>query len=160
MKKLFLNPFTILAIGSVLYTGCTSNNPYKSWNDNLINEKAPVRLVKDKTFTKKNATRYIEDWAGVKGESIIDDNSKKQAFKLIEKHCGHKKENFIESRIVKYTKTNWEEVWLFQDEKSYRPDKISGLTVFFEYNTKTNENRTRLFGKCHTGRGTSFTNFN
>ena len=42
MKKLFLNPFTILAIGSILYTGCTSNNPYKSWNDNFIKGKAQL----------------------------------------------------------------------------------------------------------------------
>ena len=160
MRYSTLSTFVILVISSIIYTGCASNNPTKSWNERLIKEKAPVRLIKDQNFTTKNATRYFEDWAGVKGKSIINNKSKKNTFRLIKKYCNHKKENFLESRIVKYTKINLEEVWLFKDNKSYRPDKISGLTIFFEYNPKTNENKTRIIGECHTGRGTSFTNFN
>ncbi len=158
MKKSF-----IIAIFIALLTGCASTNPSIPWNEKLIKDKAPVRMVKDKSFTKKNAIRYIEDWAGVKGKSIVNEKYMKMVFSSIKKKCGYGKNEFIETYIVKHTNYDKgniiEEVWLFNDPKSFRDDKISGLTIYLEYNKKTNQTTGDFFGGCHTGKGTSFTNF-
>lgn len=152
----------IIAIFITLLTGCASSNPSTSWNEMLIKKKAPVRMVKDKSFTKKNATRYIEDWAGVKGKTNVNEEYMNVVFSGIEKKCAYGKNDFIEAYIIKDISNNQgiiiEEVWLFNDPESLRDDKISGLTIYLEYDKKTNITVGDFFGGCHTGKGTSFTN--
>lgn len=157
MKKNFIMAFFI-----ALLVGCASSNPSIPWNKMLEKKKAPVRMVKDKSFTKKNATRYIENWAGVKGKSIVNKKYMNMILTDISKKCGYGKNEFIETYIVKQVGDDngiiIEEVWLFNDPKSFRDDKISGLTIYLEYYKKTNLTAGDFFGGCHTGKGTSFTN--
>lgn len=156
MKKSFT-----IAVFAVLISGCASSNPSVAWNNKLIKQKSPVRLVEDKSFNNKNSTRYIEDWAGKKGKSIISEQYRKMIFLGIEKKCGYGKEQFKETYVVQHINNNegniLEEVWLFNDPKSFREDKVSGLTIYLEYNKNTNKTVGNFFGSCHTGKGTSFT---
>lgn len=153
-----------IVIGIALITllsGCASSNPSTAWNKNLIKIKAPVRMVIDNSYTNTNATRYSEDWAGIKGKSIINEQYTNMVLAGIEKKCGYSKEQFIEAYIVQHVNNDTsniiEEVWLFNDPKSFREDKVSGLTIYLEYNKKTNVTLGDFFGSCHTGKGTSFT---
>jgi len=121
-------------------------------------------MVEDKSFDKKDATRYVEDWAGVKGNSALNEQYKNMVFSNIEKKCGFTKEDFREVYVVQYAQDSAgiiiEEVWLFNDQESFRKDKISGLTVYMEYNKKSNLTLEDIFGSCHTSRETSFTSVN
>jgi len=156
MRKSF-----IVIVFAMFISGCVSTNPSIAWNDKLIKQKAPVRMLEDKSFDKKDTTRYIEDWAGIKGKSAINEQYKSIVFSKIEKKCGFNKENFREAYIVQHVQNNIgiiiEEVWLFNDQKSFRKDKISGLTIYVEYNKKSNLTFGDIFGDCHTSRATSFT---
>lgn len=158
MKKTTLTTTSILALTALLYTGCASSSSkmQESWNKQHIESKSPVRLVQDPSF--KNGTRYIEDWAGVKGTSAINKEYQEKSFQQIQQSCGYGKNEFIEARIVNHTQTSWEEVWLFNDPKSYRDDKISGITLYLQYNPNSNQTSVKFIGVCHTPKGTSFTN--
>lgn len=155
MKKSF-----IVIVFAIFIGGCASPNPSIAWNDILIKQKAPVRMVENTSFDKKGTTRYVEDWAGVKGKSAINEQYKSIIFSNIEKKCRFTKEDFREVYIVQHAQDNVgiiiEEVWLFNDQESFREDKISGLTVYMEYNKKNNQTLGDIFGSCHTSRGTSF----
>ena len=147
-----------------LLTGCATSNPSTAWNESLIKAKAPVRMIKDDSFPDKKGTRYIENWAGIKGISILNERYINMISADVEKKCGYGKEQFIEAYIVQHTDNDAgniiEEVWLFNDSKSFRDDKISGLTIYLEYDKKTNITKGDFFGNCHTGKGTSFTFIN
>ncbi len=144
-----------------LLTGCANQNPSTTWNESLIKAKAPVRMIKDDSFPDKKGVKYIENWAGVKGKSILNERYINMLYADIEKKCGYGKEQFIEAYIVQHTNNATgniiEEVWLFNDSKSLRDDKISGLTVYLEYDKKTDFTKGEIFGNCHTGKGMSFT---
>jgi len=151
----------MVALFIALVSGCAGTNPSTAWNEKLIKQKAPTRMLKDTSFTQKNAIRYAEDWAGEKGKSIVNEKYKTIIFSNIQKRCGYGKNEFIETYVIQHTDSDKatviEEVWLFNDPKSFRDDKVSGLTVYLEYNKKTNQTLGDFFGKCHTGKGTSFT---
>jgi hypothetical protein len=167
-EGLVMNKLTIIILSAFLVTGCASTNSNTSsdsssanvsnmtqeqWNEILIKSKSPVRLIKDSS--DKDAIELIEVWAGIAGESGISQRYQTMAFDNIKKRCGYGKGEFAEFRIVKSDSKTMEEVWLFNDPKSYRADKLSGMTVFLQYDAVTNFIQGELFGKCHTGRGTS-----
>ena len=160
MEDIMIKSF-IVTVFAIVIGGCASINPSIAWNDKLIKQKAPVRMVVDKSFNKKDATRYVEDWAGVKGKSVLNEQYKNMVFSNIEKKCGYSKEDFREVYVVQHKQDSVgiiiEEVWLFNDQESFREDKITGLTVYMEYNKKSNLTLGDIFGSCHTSRGTSFT---
>lgn len=140
----------------IVLIGCSTSHPYKAWNDAHVKNKSPVRFVKDESFIKPNSERYRESWAGIKGESAVSDRYKTLAFNAIKKQCGYGE--IVEFRVVSHAENSWEEVWLFNDAKSFRVDKISGLTVFFKYNPSSKMTNTTLYGACHTKKGISITN--
>jgi len=142
-----MTKYFMVAIFIALVSGCAGTNPSAAWNEKLIKQKAPTRMVKDTSFTQKNAIRYAEDWAGKKGKSIVNEKYKTIIFSNIQKRCGYGKNEFIETYVIQHT----------DSDKALRDDKISGLTVYLEYNKKTNQTLGDFFGKCHTGKGTSFT---
>jgi hypothetical protein len=166
MNKLVITIFNILLItgcsvsqNNKVNTAANINNvdinskTQEQWNEILIKSKSPVRLIKDSS--DKDAIELIEVWAGIAGESGISQRYQTMAFDNIKKRCGYGKDEFTEFRIVKSDSKTMEEVWLFNDPKSYRADKLSGMTVFLQYDAVTNFIQGELFGKCHTGRGTS-----
>jgi uncharacterized protein YceK len=163
-----MNKLTIIILSVFLVTGCASTNSNTSsdsssanvsnmtqeqWNEILIKSKSPVRLIKDSS--DKGAIELIEVWAGVAGESGISERYQTMAFNNIKKRCGYGKDKFIESRIVRSDDRAMEEVWLFNDPKSYREDRVSGMTIYLQYDSVTNYIQGELFGKCHSGRGTA-----
>lgn len=165
-----MNKLTITLLCIFLLTGCagtsnTAKSNYKTnpvdinsktqaqWNEIHKQNKSPVRLVKDES--DKGIVSLREVWAGVAGESGISQRYQTMAFDNIQKRCGYGKDEFVEFRIVTSDGKTMEEVWLFNDAKSYRADKLSGMTVFLQYDAVTNFIQGELFGKCHTGRGTS-----
>ena len=158
MKETNFYVIPLIAISTFIFSGCASSTVQDVYNKGYIEKKSPVRLVKDETF--KNGTKYISGWAGVKGKSAINNAYKEKSFQQLKNNCGYGKNDFIEARIVKHTKTSWEEVWLFNDPKSHRDDKVSGMTIFFQYNPANNQTSVDFFGVCHTGKGTTFTNVN
>lgn len=160
MEDVMKKSFIVAIFFAIFLGGCAGTNPSTEWNAMLIKQKAPVRMVKDNSLGKKGTTRYVEDWAGVKGKSGINERYKNIIFSNIKKKCGFTKEDFREVYIVQHAEDSVgmiiEEVWLFNDQKSFREDKISGLTVYLEYNKKSNLTSGDIFGNCHTSRGTSF----
>ena len=152
----FSTKLITIASAISLATACASKSPYFSYNERLINEKQPIRLVKDEAHSQIDSVKYVEDWAGKKGKSVFSEAYSASLFTIIKNNCGYGKGDLIEQRIVNHSKTEWEEVWIFNDERSYRTDGTSGLTVFVQYDPKTNRNQTDFFGDCHTGRGVSF----
>ncbi|CAA6806351.1 MAG: Unknown protein [uncultured Campylobacterales bacterium] len=148
MKKIAL-----LILGFIILQGCGSNNPSLIWNKAQIEKKSPLRLLPKNTNGK---LKYTQEWAGVKGNTFMNDRYLDQTFSGIQKMCGYGKNEFIEHRVVKHQNNLWEEVWLFKDMKSNRDDKTSGLTVLLEYNSSTNVTLTKFFGDCHTGKGVTF----
>jgi len=148
-----------IAITSILcFSGCGKNNVQTNINNDLIKQKSPVRLVLDKSYNNENTTKYIENWAGIKGKSKINSDYTSQTFKHLKKYCGYGKKEFIESRVVIHTDYIKEEVWLFKDDKSLRDDKISGITIYSKYNPKTNITNTNFFGTCHTPKSKHYIN--
>ena len=166
MNKLVITIFNILLI-----TGCSvsqnnkvnttaninnvdiNSKTQEQWNEIHKKNKSPVRLVKDES--DKDGLALREVWAGIAGESGISQRYQTMAFDNIQKRCGYGKDEFAEFRIVNSGENTMEEVWLFNDPKSNRADKLSGMTVFLQYDAVTNFIQGELFGKCHTGRGTS-----
>lgn len=146
----------ILMMIVLLFSACSKNDIQKKANDKFIKQKAPVRLVLNKSVQKENSKKYIEDWAGTKGTSKFDSHYTLQTFNHLKKYCGYGKDEFIESRIITHTEYIKEEVWLFNDTKSFRDDKISGITIYSKYNPNTNMTNTNFFGSCHTQKGSSF----
>ncbi|MFT5835810.1 MAG: hypothetical protein ACI9RG_000703 [Sulfurimonas sp.] len=153
--KIFI---ALITLSTFIFVGC-AGSVVDPANKTLRERKSPTRLIKDETFKRPGGTRFIPGWAGVKRKSIINDEYKEKSFRYLRKRCGYSKSDFIQSRKVEYTKITWEEVWLFQDSKSYRDDKISGITIFFKYNPNNNKTSFAFYGACHTGKGTSFTTF-
>jgi|GEM_PF-5240159 len=158
MKKSTVIKLLASILSVLFFSGCasTADGTQTTWNKIQAEKKAPVRLIKDDSFSDKNSTRLIAGWAGVSGKSAINGKYQKMAFDNIQENCGYGNSEFVESRIVKHGKSSWEEVWLFSDSASHRDDKISGLTIFFQYDSKTNKTNIQFFGGCHTGKGTSF----
>lgn len=158
MKKLTLLKLSASILGALIIGGCatTGDDIQATWNKINAEKKAPVRLIKDDSFSNKDSIRLIEGWAGVSGKSAINEKYQEMAFEKIQHNCGYSKEDHIETRIVNHSETSWEEVWLFNDPKSFRDDKVSGLTAFFQYDPKTNQTNVQFFGSCHTGKGNSF----
>ncbi len=150
MKK----ALAILTI-SVL-SGCASNSPFDKVNKEYIDNKSPLRMMKDHSFEISNSTKYIEHWAGEKGNTALTDQYVQQILGQIKMKCGYGKREFVGYHIVKHTKSTWEEVWLFKDSESARKDGISGQTVFLKYEQATNLTITDIYGQCHTPAGMSF----
>ncbi len=153
MKRILV--ITII-FSAIFLNGCANKKLDKNWNINNIKNKSPVRLVKDQSLKGSSKTRYFEDWAGKKGKTAFNKKHKKLILNKINASCGYGGQSLRETRIVNHTKNTWEEVWLFNDSKSHREDKISGITIYVIFNTKTNKTDTSFHGKCHTGRGVSF----
>ncbi len=146
----------------VFMGGCSAPNPSESYNETFKKNKSPVRMVKDPSFKNKNGVRYHIDWAGKEGKSIINDVYRKRLFQGIQKLCGYGEKAFMQARIVQHTfKKNGdiviEEVWLFHDPKSHRKDKVSGLTIYMEYDKKKDITKSSVYGNCHTQQGMSIT---
>jgi hypothetical protein len=163
-EGLVMNKSTIIILSIFLVTGCAttnsnsrangvnvSNMTQEQWNEIHIKNKSPVRLIKDQS----NDMELIEVWAGIAGESGISQRYQTMAFNNIQQRCGYGQDKFIESRIVRSDDSAMEEVWLFNDPKSYREDRVSGMTIYLQYDPVTNYIQGELFGKCHSGRGTS-----
>lgn len=158
MRKLTLVQLSASILGLLIISSCatTGDDIQSNWNKINEDKKLPIRLIKDNSFSHKGSVKLIEGWAGVSGKSTINRKYQEMAFENIKKNCGYGKEDKIETRIVNHSETSWEEVWLFNDPKSFHDDKISGLTVLFRYTPETNKTNVQFFGNCHTGKGTSF----
>jgi len=131
MKKLVL----FLVFLSVL-SGCTLRNSMDgvvvTQNKDLERAGRPVRVA----YTKQPGGIGNLDygvWAGQPGTTVANKQYRDFIFNYFETKCGLKKSDLKEVRIVSHNKTVWYEVWVFNDEKSIRPDKTSGRSVIMKY---------------------------
>lgn len=151
----------VVSIGisvALLIFGCATSSLKETLNGQLIQDKAPYRYVE--VVNKKDHKRMVEKWAGEKGLSIAENSPfKNKILKLIEDHCGHKEFDLTETRIVSHKNPVWEEVWVFNDEKSKREDKTSGLTVLITYSPQTNLSNIDMLSNCHAKPEVSYESF-
>ena len=150
MKKYLL----VTMIGAFLLVGCASGNlPIMRLNHDLAESKSPVRYVEDPSY--KGGKRYVEAFAGVKGESATA-NAKQvrsDVFKTIRKHCGFREQDLVETRIVEHKPPYFYEVWVFKDPKSQREDKRSGLSVVLHQLPGNRGVDFTISKQCHTRKG-------
>jgi len=150
MKNNYILLLLTLLLSSLVFTGCISSgqNQMNSLNQNLQKSKAPIRYVRTKS---DSIEMYKEEWAGKPGKSITL-NSKSlenDVFKLIEEHCGLKKSQLIETRVVSHNPPDFYEVWVFQDPLSKRDDKTSGLAITFKDLGPNQGTDFYVNGNCH-----------
>ena len=157
MKRITAMKLSLSMLSGLVIGGCasTDGNTQIEFNQRQAKNNAPIRLVVDATFSSENERKLIEEWAGVAGKSTINGTSHRNALRKIKQKCGFGRSKLIEKRIVNYQENSWEEVWLFKDAASLRDDKVSGLTVLFEYDAAKDKSSIALFGECHTAKGES-----
>jgi len=140
----------VTMLTSLVFTGCISSgqSQMNSLNENLQKSKAPIRYVRTKS---DSVEMYKEEWAGRPGKSITL-NSKileNDVLKLIEEHCGLKKSQLIETRVVSHNPPDFYEVWVFQDPLSKRDDRTSGLAITFKDLGPNQGTDFNVNGNCH-----------
>jgi hypothetical protein len=119
-----------------------------SLNESLQESKSPVRYLRVKSDSLE---MYKAEWAGKPGKSIVF-NSKileNDVAKLIEEHCGLKKSQLLETRIVSHNPPDFYEVWVYQDPLSKRDDKTSALAITFKDLGPNRGTDFNVNGNCH-----------
>lgn len=152
MKQKILVKISLTIGLSLIFVGCGSglNPQINSLNNSLEKKHAPDRYYKTKST--KHADTYTNEWTGEKGKSVAFTSKVVTAdvFKLIKKHCGLKKSDLIETRIVSYKDPTYYEVWVFKDSLSERKDKTSALTVILTQYSNTSGVDIAINGQCHS----------
>ena len=151
MQKILL-----VFLSAFLLTGCVSSfeNQMNSLNKDLKNSKSPTRFVKVASNDKYD--KYSQEWAGTPGESVAFSSKilTDDIFNTIEKHCGLKREDLVETRVVSHKFPEFYEVWVFKDKLSKRNDGLSGLTVFMKQLPNNQGTDFLVTDTCHSSQMT------
>ena len=134
-----------------LIVGCSSISGMQSqvdtMNRQLESNYSPVR-AKLTNFDGGATGLQVGVWAGESGDTVFHEKQQELIFENIEKHCGYKKESLYEVRVVRYTETQWYEVWVFNNPESKREDKKSGVSVLVRFNPQTQLTQTSFPAGC------------
>jgi len=116
--------YLITIVFIVLISGC-ANKPAiqdeiqlsnKEWNA----KKSPLRSKYVKLEDGSSVLSF--EWAGTHGESIVkkaEPQLENDIFNTLQKRCGYKRTNLIETRIVEHKYPDYYEVWVGSSTLSY-----------------------------------------
>lgn len=151
-----------LMAATILSTGCSSaasiaDRQATIFNRDLSDKQLPIRYVVSEN--PRGGYMVSPQWAGTPGDSVTLGSTElnNDIHAAIEKHCGHKKENLVEVRLVSQKPPEFYEVWLFHDPESKRDDHLSGLSVILTQLPFGGGVNFGIRGPCHAPGGAIFT---
>jgi len=145
--------YLITIVFIVLISGC-ANKPAiqdeiqlsnKEWNT----KKSPLRSKYVKLEDGSSVLSF--EWAGTPSESIVkkaEPQLENDIFNTLQKRCGYKRTNLIETRIVEHKYPDYYEVWVFKNKNSARHDKTSGISVVIRALPNNGGTDINYYGDC------------
>ena len=152
-RKIMMSQWTLLALLALL-NGCSSASSMaegqaRMFNKDLASKQLPFRYV------VKEGPRggYVAtpDWAGTPADSmtLVSPLLNADIHAAIEQHCGHTRQNLVETRLVEVKIPVVYEVWVFLDPQSKRQDGLSGLSVIMTQLPNEGGVNFSVRGACH-----------
>ena len=159
MKNNYILLLLTLLLSSLVFTGCISSSEgqMRSLNKNRKASNSPTRFTK--TVSNDKYDTYGETWAGTPGQSVTTGAKQLRSdiFNMLEKNCGLKASQLVQTRIVSQKSPEFKEVWVFKDPLSKRKDGLSGLSITLKQLPNNNGVDFVINGECHASAPMTFT---
>lgn len=153
MKGTFIIPLSILSatlLSGCMLAGTPTTIAIQTLNADFKRQYDPIRLVERPL--DKRSTITTAEWAGTPGVSITEyyPQVKADTFSALQENCGLTEEQLAEVRIVQYKPPVFNEVFVFNDEKSERKDKTTGISIVFKQLPNNGGVDILFYGSCHS----------
>lgn len=136
---------------AVILAGCSTTSGLKQQVQHL-NAAKEARHEPTRAQFKElgNGASEVElgIWAGIPGTTAANAEYRRKIFDSFKSSCGFDESDLKEVRVVKHAPPMWYEVWIFNNPKSRRPDKTTGISVVMTFNPTTNITKINFIGSC------------